>query len=199
VETRVFLTHDPDLKGHQKTKERWNENVHLYYSDDFFKTEKIALDSGNSIIMTNHYMFVAKAVSANTVKIHVSRAEGAFLDFKEARLPTTYQFTDHFTVLDTNEKTVFMYVSDHTKMNPVGNLFISDGNGYRFSHSLENIIKQHHNVDFEAVESMDGTFVANRYDSQHRTGSFNTEGTLKKLDEDEMRAIEDAKAERSKM
>jgi hypothetical protein len=82
VETRVFLTHDPDLKGHQKTKERWNENVHLYYSDDFFKTEKIALDSGNSIIMTNHYMFVAKAVSAGTVKIHVARAEGAFLDFK---------------------------------------------------------------------------------------------------------------------
>ena len=37
-ESRIFLTHDPDLKGHQKTKERWNENVHLYYSDDFFKT-----------------------------------------------------------------------------------------------------------------------------------------------------------------
>ena len=101
--------------------------MHLYYSDDFYKTEKIALDAGNSIIMTNHYMFVAKAVSASTVKIHVSRAEGAFLDFKTARIPTNYQFTDHFTVLDTNEKSVFLYVSDHTKYQPVGNLFISDG------------------------------------------------------------------------
>ena len=71
--------------------------------------------------------------------------------------------------------------------------------GYRFSHSLENIIKQKHNVDFEAVESMEGTFLANRYDIQHRTGSFNTEGQLKKLDDEELRAIEDAKTERSKM
>jgi len=23
VETRIFITHDPDLKGHQKTRERW--------------------------------------------------------------------------------------------------------------------------------------------------------------------------------
>lgn len=169
--------------------------MHLYYSDDFFKTEKIALDAGNSIIMTNHYMFVAKAVSAATVKIHVSRAEGAFLDFKTAILPQSYQFTDHFTVLDTNEKAVFLYVSDHKKMQPVGNLFVSDGMGYRFTHSLENIIKQFHNVDFEAVESMEGTFLANRYDTRHRTGSFNTEGTLQKLDIEDMRAIEEAKGE----
>lgn len=40
VESRVFITHDPTLKGHQKTRERWKQSVHLYYSDDFFKTEK---------------------------------------------------------------------------------------------------------------------------------------------------------------
>jgi len=151
--------------------------------------------------MTDYYMFVAKAISADTVKIHVSRAEGGFLDFKLARLPNNYHLTDHFTVLDTNEKSVFLYVSDHTKMNPVGNLFISDGFGYRFSHSLENIVKQHHNVDFEAVESMEGTFLANRYDKDHRTGSFNTEGNLKKLDMDidELRVVDEAKHENSKM
>lgn len=40
VESRVFITHDPKLKGHQKTRERWKQSVHLYYSDDFFKSEK---------------------------------------------------------------------------------------------------------------------------------------------------------------
>jgi len=37
-EARIFITHDPDLKGHQRTRERWKQSVHLYYSDDFFKT-----------------------------------------------------------------------------------------------------------------------------------------------------------------
>ena len=46
-------------------------------------------------------------------------------------------------------------------------LFVSDGMGYRFTHSLENVVKSTNSaaamVDFEAVESMDGTFIANRY------------------------------------
>lgn len=51
-ETRIFITHDPDLKGHQKTRERWKESVHLYESNDFFKTMNRVLDAGNSIVMT---------------------------------------------------------------------------------------------------------------------------------------------------
>lgn len=81
-DSRIFITHDPDLKGHQKTRERWKQSVHLYYSDDFFKTEKMALEAGNSIVSTNNYMFVAKAVSPETVMIHVSTAAKQFLDFK---------------------------------------------------------------------------------------------------------------------
>jgi len=167
VESRIFITHDPDLKGHQKTRERWKQSVHLYYSDDFFKTMKSALDAGNSIVMTNHYMFVAKAISSDAVKIHVSRAEGGFLDFRLARMPKNYHITDHFTVMDTSEKSVFLYVSDDKVSNPVGNLFVSDGLGYRFTHSLENIIKGPGAVDFETVESLDGTYIANRYDVNH--------------------------------
>ena len=49
--------------------------------------------------MTNHYMFVAKAISAESIKIHVSRAEAGFLDFRLARMPKNYHITDHFTVM----------------------------------------------------------------------------------------------------
>ena len=173
VESRIFITNDPDLKGHQKTRERWKQSVHLYYSDDFFKTQKNALDAGNSIVMTDHYMFVAKAITSETVNIHVSRAEAGFLDFRLARMPKNYHITDHFTVMDTSEKSVFLYVSDDKVVNPVGNLFVSDGLGYRFSHSLENIIKGGHAVDFETVESLDGTFIANKYDINHGSKSGN--------------------------
>jgi predicted enzyme related to lactoylglutathione lyase len=186
VESRIFITHDPELKGHQKTRERWKQTVHLYYSDDFFKTQKNALDAGNSIVMTNHYMFVAKAISSQNVKIHVSRAEEGFLNFRLARMPKSYHITDHFTVMDTSEKSVFLYVSDHRWVEPVGNLFISDGMGYRFTHSLENIIKGG-GVDFETIESMDGTFIANRYDSNHNTDSgTESAGHLQSISEDEV-------------
>jgi len=164
--------------------------VHLYYSDDFFKTMKSALDAGNSVVMTNHYMFVAKAISSDAVKIHVSRAEGGFLDFRLARMPKNYHITDHFTVMDTSEKSIFLYVSDAKVSNPVGNLFVSDGLGYRFTHSLENIIKGPGAVDFETVESMDGTYIANRYDVNHGTGNNINAGHLRAVTEEDIIAEE---------
>merc|ERR1719183_261334 len=199
VESRIFITHDPDLKGHQKTRERWKQSVHLYYSDDFFKTQKNALDAGNSIVMTNHYMFVAKAISSEAVKIHVSRAEAGFLDFRLARMPKNYHITDHFTVMDTSEKSVFLYVSDKRVKESVGNLFVSDGLGYRFTHSLENIIKGAGAVDFETVESLDGTYIANRYDVNHGKGTSQAAGHLREVTEEDIREEENAQAERSRM
>jgi hypothetical protein len=160
------------LKGHQKTRQRWKESVNLYYSDDFFKSQTLELKSGNSIVMTKHYMFVARAISEHQIEVHVSRAEEGFKQFNRARMPNNMHITDHFTVMDTSESQVFLYVSDHEINNPVGNLFISDGAGYKYSHSVQNIIKGTGAVDFETLESMDGTFVANRYDFAH--------GTLKK-------------------
>ena len=82
-------------------------------------------------------------------------------------MPKDYDITDHFTVMDTSEKSIFLYVSDDKVAHPVGNLFISDGQGYRFTHSLDNIIKGGRAVDFETVESLDGTFIANKYDENH--------------------------------
>jgi hypothetical protein len=113
-------------------------------------------------------MFIAKAQTSEKVKVWVSRASGGFTDFKQARIPSQYSLTDYFTVMDTSEKSVFLFVSDWSLSEPVGNLFISDGVGNRFSHSVENIVKSawssSASVDFEAVESMDGTFICNRYD-----------------------------------
>jgi len=149
--------------------------------------------------MTNHYMFVAKAISSESVNIHVSRAEAGFLDFRHARMPKNYHITDHFTVMDTSEKSVFLYVSDNTVANNMGNLFVSDGLGYRFSHSLENIIKGAGAVDFETVESMDGTFLANRYDKHHGTGNNKNAGHLREITEEDILMEEASKDEHSKM
>jgi len=100
-DSRIFITHDPNAKGHQRSAQRWKQKVHLYYSDDFFKSQKTALDAGNSIVLTNHFMFVAKAITENTIKISVARQETGFLDFVLVRMPVAYHITSHFTVMDT--------------------------------------------------------------------------------------------------
>jgi len=115
-------------------------------------------------------------------------------------MPLNYHITDHFTVLDTNEKSIFLFVSDNSVENPVGNLFVSDGLGYRFTHSLENIIKGGHAVDFEACESMEGTFLANRYDVNHgNKGNIQNEGNLRTITEDDILLKIHEKDEHSRM
>ena len=190
IEERIFISHDPFMKGHQRTYQRWKESVHLYYSDDLFKTSHNVLDAGNSIVKTDYYMFVAKAISQSTVKIFVSTAEDSFLDFKQVRIPSFYHITDHFTVMDTQEKTVFLFVSDDQVSNPVGNLFVSTFEGVRYRHSLENIVKGSGAVDFEAIESLDGTFIANRYDKKHGLGDHSMAGNIREVTEEDILAEE---------
>ena len=48
-------------------------------------------------------------------------------------------------------------------MTPFGNLYISDEKGRTFSLSITNVIKGTA-VDFEKVNSLDGTYIINRYD-----------------------------------
>ena len=82
-DTRIFITRDPNLKGNQfDSREKWKESVHLYYSDDFFKTEEGLWDKGHTIIMTEHYCFIARAIAHDTINIFVSRAEEGFLDLR---------------------------------------------------------------------------------------------------------------------
>ena len=71
---RIFITHDPKATGHQnQDKKMWSPQVNLYYSDDFFKNQKkMALNNGNSIIKTEHYMFIARATAKEWVEIYVS-------------------------------------------------------------------------------------------------------------------------------
>jgi Sortilin, neurotensin receptor 3, len=85
--------------------------VNLYYSDDFFKNQKkLALNNGNSIIMTEHYMFIAKATKREWVQIYVSTAAKGFLDFEKAKLPDDAVLSKSFTVMDTSEETVFLHI-----------------------------------------------------------------------------------------
>ena len=106
-------------------------------------------------------------------------------------MPRDYKDTSSFVVLDTSEKTTFLFMRDDKYNSQVGNLFISDGLGYRFSHSLNQIWKGQYggDVEFEAIESMDGTFIANRYDRSHTIEMHSHTGKLATLSEDDIHDI----------
>ena len=84
--------------------------MNLYYSDDFFNTKKLALNNGNSIIKTDHYMFIAKATKREMVEIFVSNILHGFLNFERTRLPIEAVTSKTFTVMDTSEETVFLHI-----------------------------------------------------------------------------------------
>jgi hypothetical protein len=80
-------------------------------------------------------------------------------------LPSDAQLSNTFTLMDTSENQVFLFVENHGQTTPFGNLYISDEKGRYFTLSMPNVIKGNA-VDFEKVSSLDGTFIINRYNKE---------------------------------
>lgn len=200
---RIWVTRDDSNSGHQGTSRRinWSVQIDLYVSDDYWQTTPTeALRSGNTIIKTPQYMFVSCSFSDQLrVKIYSSTYRSGFLNLKQVHLPKDALLSASFTLMDTSEEQVFLYLENHGLRSPFGNLYISDANARSFSLSMENVIKGNA-VDFERVTSLDGTFVANRYDDGHtHDPAFNKRFSAKEFDEADMIAQEEQKSSKSRM
>jgi hypothetical protein len=165
----------------------------LYYSDDFFETKKMALTNGNSLIKTENYIFCARATRKEMVAIYVSTISQGFTNFQLAKLPSDAILTKTFTVMDTSEESVFLHIQNHGPNTPMGNVYISDGSGKFYSLSIDNVIRGTEYVDFEKVNSLDGVFLANKFDMghSHQLAFHGTKNTAKAGDKfDEMEVSE---------
>ncbi len=160
------MTRDPEASGHQSSSKKatWSTKIDLYMSDDLFKTPAVmVLEAGNTIIKTPQYMFIAASHSDEQhVRIYSSNALSGFKSVKSVRLPTDAILSNTFTVLDTTESQVFLFIENHGLSSPFGNLYISGEEGRSFTLSMEHVIKGDA-VDFEKVHSMDGTYIVNKY------------------------------------
>jgi hypothetical protein len=131
------------------------------------------MNNGNTIIKTEYYMFVAKANKKEMVEIHVSTFLSGFTKYEKARLPYNDEvMANTFTVMDTSEESVFLHIQTNGFDSSQGNVYISDGSGKYYSLSLENSVRGLEYVDFEKVNSLDGTFLANKYDFDHHYNGF---------------------------
>lgn len=95
---------------------------------------------------------------------------------------------------------MFLFLENHGLRTPFGNLYISDEEGRSFSLSMENIIKGNA-VDFERVTSLDGTFIANRYDADHTHDPSlkRKNNKVVEFDEADIIAEEERKTQKSRM
>ena len=102
-----------------------------------------------------------------------STYKSQFSVFKNVHLPDGELNVGHdFTVLDTKEEQVFLFLENHGVESPFGSLYISDSDARYFTLSLPYVIKGQ-NIDFARVDSLDGTYIVNVYEPhgepfQHR-------------------------------
>merc|ERR1712151_470123 len=162
----------------------WFGSNHLYMSDDYFQTTPtMALEQGNTIIKTPTYMFVSCSASDQVrVTIYSSTFRSGFTNLKKTRLPKDAIATTTFTLMDTSEEQVFLFLENHGLTTPFGNLYISDENARSFSLSIDNVIKGNA-VDFERVTSLDGTFIINRYQSEKMARAARKRGKVQESKE----------------
>ena len=74
--------------------------------------------------------------------------------------------------MDTSEETVFLHIQGHGgSTSPLGDIYVSDGSGKYYTLSIDEVHRGMELVDFEKVNSLEGVFLANKYQSEGSTGS----------------------------
>lgn len=111
-------------------------------------------------------MFIAKATKRELVEIYVSNVLHGFVNFQKTRLPTEALTSRTFTVMDTSEETVFLHIQGHGGgSSPLGSIYVSDGSGKYYTMSIDDVHRGQDLVDFEKVNSLEGVFLANKFDN----------------------------------
>lgn len=144
----------------------WLVDVDLFVSDDFFKTQQMVLSGANKLVKTDHFMFASKYRSDTTVRIMISTAENDFLDFDRARFVGERNSIYDYVIMDTSEEVVFLFLNTYDTALKQGDLYVSDGRGHHFVKTLDRVMKPKSLASFERVNSLDATFLANKYDER---------------------------------
>ena len=67
--------------------------------------------------------------------------------------------------MDSGDGQVFLFLNDKGEGTPFGGVYVANEFGRYFSLSLDNVI-QGEQVDFERIDSLKGTYIANKYSPQ---------------------------------
>lgn len=88
-------------------------------------------------------MFVSRSnVNEKFTHTYSSTYRSGFMKFNEVILPPDEKTVSHsFTILDTSQDQVWLFLENHGAKSPFGNIYVSDSNAQYFALSLTNVIK----------------------------------------------------------
>ncbi|KAK1940266.1 putative sortilin [Babesia divergens] len=202
-EDRIYYSKYSLESGDQPKQDGWNSNINFMYTDDFGKNNTVIMEGGNKFLVSGNYVFVAKVSDPvkQTVNLYVSTDNAK--TFNRAILPVELEERS-YTILDTSEGAVVIHVGHDYEGGDVevGNIYISDASGLRYSLSLPNNIRSASGeCEFDKVYSLEGVYIANFRDDSggilNPTNKFKThmDGTTSQLNEKRSRHVAHKKIE----
>lgn len=142
----------------------WSDEVSFSIASNPRSKAIRIVKGGNKFLSNNGYLFVAKLKDKQkqTVELLVSTDGG--VSFTPAKLPIQLEERS-YTVLDASENSVMLHVNHGHDINSgiaVGNVYISDASGIRYSLSLpKNVRTSTGECEFDRVQSLEGVYIAN--------------------------------------
>lgn len=194
---RIYFTHFRKKTGDQPKLYIWSSDVDFAYMDadvKFWGSPVTMVALGNKFLVSHKFIFVAKVkdVAAQTVMLMVSADGGR--TFNAAQLPTEID-EKSYTVLDTSEGLVMLHVNHGAKEAQVGNVYISDDKGYRFTLSLPNNVRgTNGDCEFDKVLSLEGVYMANFKETKSSDTSGGVDDKTKEAAEESQALEEETKS-----
>lgn len=194
---RIYFTHFRKKTGDQPKLYIWSSDVDFAYMDadvKFWGSPVTMVALGNKFLVSHKFIFVAKVkdVAAQTVMLMVSADGGR--TFNAPQLPTEID-EKSYTVLDTSEGLVMLHVNHGAKEAQVGNVYISDDKGYRFTLSLPNNVRgTNGDCEFDKVLSLEGVYMANFKETKSSDTSGGVDDKTKEAAEESQALEEETKS-----
>mmetsp|Transcript_17253 Transcript_17253/g.60261 ORF Transcript_17253/g.60261 Transcript_17253/m.60261 type:complete len:875 (-) Transcript_17253:107-2731(-) len=195
---RLYFTHFRNKKGDQPKLYMWSEHVDFAYSDDYGKNINRLVTNGNKFLISNGFVFVAKLKETKSQTVNLMCSNDGGKNFRQVQLPQDLD-EKSYTVLDTSEGAVMIHVHHASTEAPynVGNVYISDAQGVRYTLSLPNNVRSSHGeCEFDKVLSLEGVYMANFKDVPRADGDGKKEGISSKK-ADALKDAEDLEAQAS--
>eukprot|EP00397_Hematodinium_sp_SG-2012_P006934 GEMP01006971.1.p1 GENE.GEMP01006971.1~~GEMP01006971.1.p1 ORF type:complete len:841 (+),score=152.98 GEMP01006971.1:153-2675(+) len=159
---RLYFTHHRTKMGDQPKLVTWTHDADLVYTDDGGQSIERVIFKGNKFGVIDAFIFCAKLKDSDTQTVELLVSNDGGRIFRPAKLPEA--LSEHsYTVLDTSEDAVILHVDHgHEGLISVGNVYISEKTGSRYTLSLPNNVRgQHGDCEFDKIQGLYGIYLAN--------------------------------------
>lgn len=182
---RIYFTHFRQKTGDQPKLTLWSKLVDFSLTDDGGQKITRLVYRGNKFLVSHNFIFVAKLKDQASQSVSLMCSADGGVTFKASKLPQELE-EKSYTVLDTSEGAVILHVNHGSREGPtgVGNVYISDKDGTRFTLSLPNNVRSSQgDTEFDKVLSLEGVYIANFKDIPRTGDSGPDKGTNSKKDD----------------